>query len=494
MGQPNQVFIIGAGFSKWISSQMLTADELGKKVVENFKSKESLIPEEYITNLFESWLTRLADEQPYNSQDEVLSRKSLFLQIANEVATVMEQQVTSITASDNWICYNLVKLIRILHANRSKVISYNYDTLIEHSVDRIGPLDISDWESPVTYLDVVGFLPKLVGCEYTSYSNTFEILKLHGSIDCWWVPNDNVGDTIVRLHYFGEPNPSFLESSRYSNSFHYSTGEQQPQFVNKLTVEQVRNKYVPGKERLIVPPITGKSAFYSNPIMRQIWNQARKAIASADEIHLVGYSLPSADVSSIGLLREYINSNTKVIIANTEADQVRKTILDNSIAIKDNVVIYQDIDSWIDNLESKMIERAVYELNNILEKKLVENGRSRVAVNCNHNGAILVTDLMKKDGILILHLASGCDPKPLRYLAIHGCPQSQGSNVEPKTSVSLRDIADKLKGIKEIVANFNDHQYKIIDVNFTPFLIGGTPRPYMLVFSPSMTIGLNNET
>lgn len=114
---------------------------------------------------------------------------------------------------------------------------------------------------------------------------TMRLLKLHGSLDWWWVPRDESGVTLSRYDTgstFGAPVP--------------------------LTDEN-RSLHLPGLERFLIPPLATKSAYYRNPITRQLWQDAYRALCSAKRISLVGYSLPLTDIVMSGMLRSAIEKS-----------------------------------------------------------------------------------------------------------------------------------------------------------------------------------------
>ena len=89
---PNTVLLVGAGFSKSIAPNMPTADELGTLVIDRMKNNDASIPKSLVFGSFESWLSRLADRQPYVSEDEYLMHSSFFLKIATEVANIIDER------------------------------------------------------------------------------------------------------------------------------------------------------------------------------------------------------------------------------------------------------------------------------------------------------------------------------------------------------------------------------------------------------------------
>ena len=111
-------------------------------------------------------------------------------------------------------------------------------------------------------------------------SLTFRLLKLHGSLDWCWTSGDTTGASIRMREgvdsYFGFPAVSRLAPS----------------------------VALDGADPLIIPPTATKSGFYDNPLMRQLWREARAALELSDRITIVGYSLPQTDIVFSSMLIE----------------------------------------------------------------------------------------------------------------------------------------------------------------------------------------------
>jgi hypothetical protein len=105
------------------------------------------------------------------------------------------------------------------------------------------------------------------------------LLKLHGSIDWWWVPGDISGMSLAREGTYG------------------TIGAPQ------RLAEELRDQHLPGRERFIIPPLATKSAYYRNPLTRQLWREAYEAISQAPRLTLIGYSLPTTDFVIAGMIR-----------------------------------------------------------------------------------------------------------------------------------------------------------------------------------------------
>lgn len=130
----SQVFILGAGFSKAISSQMPLTRELTEEVFNRFK-QEAEIPKDVRAMLrddFEKGLTYLANENPWLRESENLRNRALYLDLTHFIRAVIDERsrgptVWRTNSPPMW----LEALITHWHKNRCAVITLNYDTLIE---------------------------------------------------------------------------------------------------------------------------------------------------------------------------------------------------------------------------------------------------------------------------------------------------------------------------------------------------------------------------
>lgn len=304
MAQARSVLLLGAGFSRAVSAEMPMTDELGGAVAERLRrSGETRVPPRFEGGAFETWMSHLAEEQPFLTVPENLANRALFLTVSEAVAEVLGEQVQSVLSSSYpaW----LPRLICLAHRQRTTVVTFNYDTLVECAV-ATGVL--YDWGAaePVEWTELTGDVPGWPSGVLrwgSTPADTFTLLKLHGSLNWYWVPEDTTGVSVARRVLpgsFGAPEP-------------YS--------------EQSRRRDVPGRAPFVVPPSTAKSSYYRNPFFREIWRQAFEAICGADRLVLVGYSLPLADLTVADMLREGLaRSSADVTIVNPAACDVAERL------------------------------------------------------------------------------------------------------------------------------------------------------------------------
>src|SRR4051794_29793636 len=118
-----RVLIVGAGFSRAISEMMPLTDELGQRAASSAGLDDARWGGR--GRSFEFWLSRLAEDQPDLNMAENLANRSLSVRLADEVAATLVDIERGVLngAAPSWF----LRLIGLLHATRTVVISFNYD-------------------------------------------------------------------------------------------------------------------------------------------------------------------------------------------------------------------------------------------------------------------------------------------------------------------------------------------------------------------------------
>jgi len=317
------VVLLGAGFSKAVSCQFPLIKELGQYALDEAGVSQHDRPEEGTG--FEAWLSRIGEDQPYRSVEENLAARRLFVQMSTAIAGVMRTRQRSALLKEplDW----LDDLMSVLHVRQARVVSFNYDNLVECAVD--GHC-LTDWSRggggrAVTSHDVVDRLPPLppailsdeVPIEWTlrdqverrppsprrdadQVARSLRLLKLHGSLSWYWSPDDETGVTLQRWRTpgtFGDPSPDD---------------------------DEARLRALPGRVPFIVPPTATKSSYLTNLVVREIWGRARTALAEAERLIVIGYSVPPEDQVASGMLAEALRRReVEVVIVDHCVAQVQ---------------------------------------------------------------------------------------------------------------------------------------------------------------------------
>ena len=283
----NDVFILGAGFSKAVAANFPLAADLLKPIRTRLSDQLGAGVQRRGGEGFEQWLSRLAEDQPYLPPDTNLERAAAFQRVSTEVGKILtDHENTALGNSEpEW----LAKLIATWHIRHATVVSFNYDNLVEAAV-----LTQQSWLQ-VTEHDILRRLPPLPPSLMSeeaparvssSVGHTFRLLKLHGSISWYWDDGDNGGATLQRWPYIGQ----FLEPR----------GDQ---------TEDIARQF-PGRVPFIAPPSATKSKYLGNRVLRDFWREALYALQNAENIYFLGYSVPPQDQAAMGLIIEGIGDRT----------------------------------------------------------------------------------------------------------------------------------------------------------------------------------------
>ncbi len=331
------VVILGAGFSKAVNNAFPVLSQLAEQVLQLVENEQASSTQPLIEELrrvidgpkathvdeeqrgsvdFEGWLSRIAVDQPHLSLAENYERRALFARVTIAIRQVLLEAERQAFSGTNGIDGWPYQLLRLLDVGRATVITMNYDTIIE----RLAPLAIWPWyHLPSTWspggvyrlhpADLFGGLPPTVptppseivdpsgkgGTVLRRAPETLRLIKLHGSLDWFAAPTDPTGSTLVRW----TPGPAPAED------------------------DETLLGHPPGREPFLVPPDANKSPYFTNPVMRELWAQARTALERATRVSLVGYSLPATDTTFGGLLADTIGGrDVPVTVVDLRPDSV----------------------------------------------------------------------------------------------------------------------------------------------------------------------------
>lgn len=302
----SRTLIVGAGFSRAISDEMPLTDQLGNAVIDKLCDEYPNFPfqaRRFEGGYFESWLSRLAEPQPDLEEAANQENRAWFARMSGAIHSIVEACESRVLETEPpwW----LLRLIGVAHWQRFSIVTFNYDTLIEYAVQEAFLLD---WDtrvpaSPDHILNSTPPLPSRPGMWGRTDAKSFRLIKLHGSLDSYWVSDDVSGATINRFDLAGR------------------WGHPEPVDMQRLRRE------LPGRVPFIVPPAAAKSSFYGNPVIRELWRSAADAISNASEIALMGYSLPTTDLVVSGMISERVGpSESGIKVVNRRPAEVVKRL------------------------------------------------------------------------------------------------------------------------------------------------------------------------
>jgi hypothetical protein len=288
------VFLVGAGFSIAAAGNFPDTNALGAQVLARdgtrFEGMASNLTFSSV-NTFENWLTRLAEKQPYDSEEDRLKRASLFARSQNLIADVLLDSLEHAAAAGlpPW----LYELVEVMHLNRSAVLTLNYDSLIEQAIGGArlysrGGDTRADANRAMNYIQIpIGTWDSLS----PRTTQTIKLYKLNGSVDWYWVPGDMTGTTLMR-----------------------QSG-------------QVAQSQAAGRSRYIVPPTTTKSSYFDNAVSRHMWAESARALRECRRAFLFGYSLPITDTAIAAMIAEQLNPEAEVVIADLNPERVASNLV-----------------------------------------------------------------------------------------------------------------------------------------------------------------------
>lgn len=274
----DEVLILGAGFSKAVSAHFPLTDDLGNHVRALLEQTghERWLPEgDFEHGYFEAWLSSIAEDQPDLPASDNQERHSVFTRCVGLIHETLVERSQSVGGSPDW----LLRLIWLAHVRRMVIVTFNYDTTLEHAADRAA-IVVGGVADPytVTSRDALQDLPPMFNEPRRSITlRTFRLLKLHGSLDWYWSQSDQSGTSIVR------------------------SPERCP----------------PGLVPFLTPPTAAKSAFYANPVSHELWAEAGRALGRARRVVLMGYSLPPTDLTVSAMLRRHLErDDVDIVVVN----------------------------------------------------------------------------------------------------------------------------------------------------------------------------------
>jgi hypothetical protein len=272
-------FILGSGFSAELGD-LPTVKQLLPDLESFVRSARPglMVDDELPIRSVEGFLSYLAASQPYLKEYENAENYGLFLRVSEWLLLHLfqkQQYALGQGPTPAW----MQPLLSKWHRDRTPVITLNYDTLVESSVETERPDGIR-----YTAVYPVPVLPSQLVPDPAAIDParplTFRLINLHGS-----------------LNWFYSGAPSF-----FGEQIVDVTAVNQWNDATRTDIEEVRRR-APGRVPLVVPPTPSKSQYFENETVRALWAQARFELEQQTErLYLIGYSLPAEDLQMRSLI------------------------------------------------------------------------------------------------------------------------------------------------------------------------------------------------
>ncbi len=120
-----------------------------------------------------------------------------------------------------------------------------------------------------------------------SSDNGFKLLKLHGSIN--WFTNKNYQDKIIKFLSIEDANEYVRHDSHKRQ--HIKGKEYSFDINSYLSMFRANEKQ--DLELVIIPPTWNKTEYHGQ--LAKVWESAAKELSKAQNIYILGYSLPESD-------------------------------------------------------------------------------------------------------------------------------------------------------------------------------------------------------
>ncbi len=295
----NTVFVLGAGFSYAVSPAMPLTRELTKHpFVEDVLRHEDfrrMLPQTSSLT-FEQILDHVAVHAPWRSDADRHRSDALYVELASAVTRAITEREEEARRSPQ--SPGLIEIVNSWARMKSSVISLNYDLLVEaayaqHLADLDKDPNLSSQDLyPVNLLPVTT-LGGLTGLTFgREKRESFKLMKLHGS-----------RNFVSQHSSFGWAETTYLGASPAQ----WDPASESPAVFDDSWLRPI-----------IVPPTTLKSDFFKNVVIDRMWVKAGEVLKAADQVVIIGYSLPAGDLSVISMLREAVPLNATICVVNSE--------------------------------------------------------------------------------------------------------------------------------------------------------------------------------
>jgi hypothetical protein len=203
---------------------------------------------------------------------------------------------------------------------------------------------------------------------------------------------------------------------------------------------------LPDTEAFVVPPAATKSAYYRNPVTRELWQRAAQSLREADRLILIGYSLPAADLTLTGMISDALSGReVGCIVVNPLpfADGVKERLLELGVQ-SDRIGQFHSQHCVADFVDVYARE---------LSELLVDRMKASSGVNGSTEGSLLVSWGETES----LH--------PKIVLAITGMSIIQGSSaLTLEVAPSGTALAPRPAQLGQLITMLHEHDVKVLQV------------------------------
>ena len=282
----SDTFLLGAGFSKAICKTMPTMKELYEFLEPLISTADGFTRAayDYASGNVETLLSYYAIPSPHDDSAELLRKQRVTALLEIGIGGLLQERERA--GAELGLNPRGSMLVSKWHEQRSHVLTTNYDTLVERIAAEQKYPTASGREDKLHYTDlypipVSSALSRDGGMVVGSnYPDTFTLYKLHGSTTWYKSTSETNFDPIYGLSHEQFDNPR-------------------------------NQKFISDKRRFIVPPVYDKSSLLNHESIRNLWWQAKNnALRQADNLYIIGYSLPETDAAMHILLWEGTRTDT----------------------------------------------------------------------------------------------------------------------------------------------------------------------------------------
>ena len=233
---------------------------------------------EYAAGNVETLLSYYAIPNPHDDDVELLRKQRVTRLLEIGIGAVIQDREER--GATDGLNPQGARLVAQWHKNRCHVLTTNYDTLVERIAEEFEDPDQQGGTINLRYEDIYPIpidrarAREVVVMFGSEYPDTFSLYKLHGSANWFKSASQIQFDPIYGLS-------------------------------NQELRDGTHQKFIADKRRFIVPPVYDKSSLLNHESIRNLWWQAKQhALRPADNLYVIGYSLPETDAAMHNLLWE----------------------------------------------------------------------------------------------------------------------------------------------------------------------------------------------